>query len=235
MKKLILLFLFVVFSGTILSSPSYAAITPTVGPPTPTTPAAASLVRYVTCDACGYCPKIAIGDSATCEVDPEAPPPSNWSTCVKCLYPVLYPKDSKPNAADCKTVKIQDADGIPPAVAPGRQHTMLGCITSQGGFSNNQGTGASSFVQALFDLLVFKITGSLAFLYLMYGASIILTSQSDPEKLAYGRRVIMGAVIGLIFTFSSVFIVNIIGSGILKIPGFAGTGPVPTSAVTPTP
>ena len=117
---------------------------------------------------------------------------------------------------------------------------MLGCITSNGSFENNQGAGASSFVQALFDFLVFRITGGLALLYLMYGAFIILTSQSDPERLNYGRRVVMGAIIGLIFALSSVFIVNIIGSGILRIPGFggAGTGASSSSAgivVAPTP
>jgi len=67
---------------------------------------------------------------------------------------------------------------------------------------------------------VFSVAGGIAFLYLIYGAFIITTSQSNPERLNYGRRVVYGAITGLIFTLGSVFIVKFIASGILKIPGF---------------
>jgi len=178
--------------------------------------------RFVTCDACGFCPMIDNTVSpATCKVDPTGGPvPGNWGKCVGCLYKDLGPN---PTPGDCTTVKIVGDTKLPPTPIPGRQYTMIGCLTSNGGFENNKGTGASSFVQALFDLLVFRITGGIAFLYLMYGAFLILTSQADPERLNYGRRVITGAAVGLIFALSSVFLVNLIGSGILKIPGFAGS------------
>ena len=74
--------------------------------------------------------------------------------------------------------------------------------------------------------MIFSLAGGLAFIYLMYGGFIILTSQADPEKLNYGKRLLYGAGVGLIITIGSVFIVNFVGSGILKIPGFTGaTGP----------
>jgi len=106
-------------------------------------------------------------------------------------------------------------------VKTGRQFTMLGCITSGSTVGFTDKSGAPSFVQAMLNVL-FTFAGGLAFLYLMYGGFIILTSQADPERLNYGRRLIYGSIIGLIFTFGSVFIVNLIGSGILKIPGFNG-------------
>jgi len=71
------------------------------------------------------------------------------------------------------------------------------------------------------------VTGGIALLMLMYGGFLILTSQAEPERLNYGRRVVTGAVIGLIFALGSVFIVNIIGSGILRLPGFGGAAPGP--------
>ncbi len=191
------------------------------------TPPPAANVRYVTCDACGYCPKVINGETSSCE-KVEGSKPGNWETCVKCLYPDLYPEGSNPNPEECETLKIEGNAKLPPQPARGRQYTAIGCLTTQGGFQNDKGLGASSFVQAIFDLLVFRVIGGIAFLYLMYGSFIILTSQADPERLNYGRRVVTGAAVGLIFALSSVFIVNLIGSGILRLPGFSGQA-------TPTP
>lgn len=189
--------------------------------------------RFATCDACGYCPEVINGDLPSCvEIIPQnaaTPPinksPGNWKPCVRCLYPDLYPTTSDPDPAACDTVRINPDTNMPPTPYIGRQYTMIGCLTSDGGFGNNTGSGASSFVQALFDLLVFRIMGGIAFLYLLYGAFLVLTSRAEPERLNFGKRVIIAAVVGLIFALSSVFIVNLIGSGILRLPGFTGTAP----------
>lgn len=179
--------------------------------------------RFATCDACGFCPRIDI-NAGTCAPDDRPildggnPVPGNWKACVKCLYPTIYPTGSTPDPAGCDSVKV--IGKAPPTPFLGRQYTMIGCLRSTGGFENNAGTGASTFVQALFDLLVFRITGGIALLTLMYGGFLVLTSQAEPERLNYGKRVVMGAVVGLLFALGSVFIVNLIGSGILKIPGF---------------
>jgi hypothetical protein len=96
---------------------------------------------------------------------------------------------------------------------------MLGCITSGAGVGFKD--GAPSVVQAMLNV-IFSLSGGVAFLYLMYGGFIYMTSQADAEQLNYGKRLITGAIVGLILTFGSVFLVNLIGSGILKIPGFTG-------------
>lgn len=191
--------------------------------------------RYATCDACGYCPVILNGndiESPSSNCVPTVTPPGNWQQCVRCLYPTLYPTDAliPPDASTCNSLKIDDTTNQAPTVIPGRQYTAIGCITSQGGFDNNTGSGASSFTQALFDLIVFKMIGGIALLYFMYGAFLVITSQSDPEKLNHGKRVLYGAIIGLVLVLTSVLLVNMIGSNILKIPGFTSITPtlVPT-------
>ncbi len=177
--------------------------------------------RYVTCDACGYCPDIVNGDDPSCIEGTVNKAPGNWKACVKCLYPSLYPTGTIPEPTGCETVLVSEDTKMPPTPFVGRQYTMLGCLNARGDvFEDTRATGASSFVQALFDLIVFRITGGIAFLYLLYGSFLVLTSQADPERLNYGRRVIIGSVVGLIFALSSVFIVNLIGSKILRIPGF---------------
>jgi len=209
MKKIVSLVLFFLTLLSIIQTPSFAASK-----------------RYVTCDACGLCPKIINGTTSSCTVDFV---PGDWKRCVKCLYPTLFPPASNPNPTTCDSVLVDENTGIVKyPVENGRQFTMLGCITSGstvGGFTDKN--AAPSFVQALLNVL-FTFAGGIAFLYLMYGGYIIIVSQADPERLNYGRRLIYGSIIGLIFTFGSVFIVNLIGSGILRIPGFNG-------AVTPTP
>jgi len=178
-----------------------------------------AVTRFATCDACGLCPKINVQDN-TCEVTTQTP--GDWKNCVKCLYPTLfptlYPTQDSPDPKTCDTMIIYEPPITPPNLQiPGRQFTMLGCISSGTSFTGQ--AGASTFVQVLLNV-VFSLAGGLAFLYLMYGGFIVITSQADPERLNYGRRLIFGAIAGLIITLSSVFIVNIIGSGVLHIPGF---------------
>lgn len=181
----------------------------------------AATKRFATCDACGLCPKIVNGKTPSCTVDFV---PGDWKRCVKCLYPAKFPATSNPSPTNCDTLLIDDATNLAKfPVKVGRQFTMLGCITSGTGVGFKD--GAPSFVQAMLNV-IFTLSGGLAFLYLMYGGFTILTSQADPEKLNYGRRLITGSIIGLVFTIGSVFLVNLIGSGILHIPGFGG-------AVTP--
>lgn len=213
MRKIIFGALILLFVSLVLPHSSFAAVK-----------------RYTTCDACGLCPQIDV-TKGTCSVAttpaPDQPPqvPGDWKNCVKCLYPGI----TKPDPSNCNTVLVNEKADPPaaPTVMPGRQYTMLGCLTSGTTKGFRGETGAPTFVQALLNV-IFSLAGGLAFLYLMYGGFIILTSQADPEKLNYGRRLIYGAIAGLIITLGSVFIVNLIGSGILRIPGFTGvTTPTP--------
>jgi hypothetical protein len=155
--------------------------------------------RYATCDQCGYCPP--------------SPPPGNWVKCVQCLYEGI-----DPNPASRRTLLIDPNSNLPPTPIPGRAYTMIGCVRTNLGSFQQEGA-AASIVQVFLDL-IFKIIGGVALLYLLYGASIIMTSQANPERINYGKRVVMGAIIGVIFSVTAVFLVNFIASGVLKIPGF---------------
>ncbi len=149
--------------------------------------------RYATCDQCGYCLN---GDK-----------PSNWEECKNCLYETD------------DTLKIDETTNLPPTTITGRWYLLGTCIKTEGGFQ--QEGAAASLTQVLLNL-IFSISGGIAFLYLIYGSFILLTSQSEPEKINHGKRIINGALIGLVISLSSVFIVNLLASGILKIPGFDG-------------
>jgi len=154
--------------------------------------------RYASCDLCGYCPP--------------NNPPSNWEKCAECLYPEA-PKN--PNLKE--TLKINPNDNLAPTPYPGRKYTMLGCIKISGGFEKE---GAVVGVIQFFLNIIFSIVGGVAFLSLIYGSFLIITSQENPEKLNYGKRVVYGAIVGLIFSLSSVFLIRFLASGVLRIPGF---------------
>lgn len=164
-----------------------------------TTPTAGATIRYAACDLCGYCPPDKL--------------PSTWESCRSCLYPNAN-KDS--NAKD--TLKIDPAANTGPTPQQGRQYTVIGCIKTDLASFSQEGA-AASVVQVLLNI-IFSLIGGIAFLYLMYGSFTVLTSQAEPERLNYGKRLISGAIIGLVFSLLSALIVKFIASGILKIPGF---------------
>lgn len=155
--------------------------------------------RYAACDLCGFCPPDRL--------------PSSWEKCRQCLYPAA---NNNPNAR--ATLKIDPTSNTGPTPQPGRQYTVIGCIKTDLASFNQEGA-AASVVQVLLNI-IFSIIGGIAFLYLMYGSFTVLVSQAEPERLNYGKRLISGAIVGLIFSLLSAFIVNFIATGILKIPGF---------------
>mgnify|MGYP001439514059 FL=1 len=162
--------------------------------------------RYAACDFCGYC-----------QVNPMPTPnpvPQSWIKCKECLYPGV---SNDPSAME--TLVVDPETNLGPTTIPGKQYTYFGCLGDNSGFTSEGAAGR--VIQSLLNI-VFSITGGIAFLYLLYGSFIIATSQEEPEKLNYGKRVVYGAIAGLIFTIGSVFIVKFIASGILKIPGFGG-------------
>jgi len=166
--------------------------------------------RFTTCDLCGYCPK----NCPTTSGGVLVPTPGAWVKCVQCLYPSLTP-----DPVSCNTLLVDQTVNLPPTPYPGHWYTMIGCISTNniGGFSQPGGTG--NVVQTLLNV-IFSVAGGIAFLYVLYGSFLILTSQGDYEKLNQGKRVVYGAIAGLIFSLTSVFLVNLIASGVLKIPGF---------------
>ena len=160
--------------------------------------------RFATCDLCGYC----LGKT----------PPANWESCRACLYPQA---NSNPETGD--TLKIDPEANIPPTPALGRWYTFLGCFNTNLGSFEQQGA-AGSVVNTLLKI-IFSFVGGASLISLLYGAFILLTSQNNPEKINQGKRIVIGAIVGLIFAIFAVFLIGFIGEKVLKLPGFNSTTP----------
>lgn len=88
--------------------------------------------------------------------------------------------------------------------------TALGCLpTSPGGFT-----------QAALRVLIFLV-GGIAFLALLYGGFVLLSSRGNPDRLEQGKGVLLKAITGLLLTLFAVFILKFIGVEILTLPGFS--------------
>lgn len=176
------------------------------------------------CDVCGYC-------RLSRTADPGKPTPvqvpGNWQQCRQCLYPD-FPGIPATQQLDAKlnlTLQINNDSASPfyntqITPRPGRYYTQAGCVlTDIGDFTSreNQGNAISFILRGILN-----VSGGIAFLYLIYGAYTIMTAQGDPVRLNQGRSTIFGAIFGLIFVLLSTFILNLIATGILKIPGFGG-------------
>jgi len=171
--------------------------------------------RCAECDECGYC--------YTTGVQPDG-----WDSCRKCLYP-----DVNTAATDNETLRIitdisdpallvlpENRRTINKAVPPaaGKYYTQLGCIdTNLASFSDPSASGG--VLNFLLGSLIFPSVGVLTFLALIYGSFLLITAQGEQMKIEKGKRVISGAIIGLVFTFGSILLVTTIGGDILRIPG----------------
>ncbi len=91
-----------------------------------------------------------------------------------------------------------------PAIA-----TAIGCIH----------TNPAALVKDLLTFII-GIAGGLSFLMMLLGVFGMLTSAGNPDSLNAGRERLTNAVIGLLFVIFAVLLLQIIGVGILDIPGF---------------
>lgn len=64
------------------------------------------------------------------------------------------------------------------------------------------------------------IAGGISFLSFLYGTILILVSAGNPEKIEQGKQIIISALSGLLLIIFSIFILQIVGVEILKLPGF---------------
>lgn len=160
------------------------------GSPQKPTPTPASRVNN--CDVCGYCEGMAKA-------------PSDWQSCRACVYPQFDDKAGANGEVDpFSKITLIDA----PATDIYHYYTSLGCISTQPG----------EFAQQIANVF-FGVVGGLAFLTFLYGIGIVATSQGNPERLNYGKRMVYGAVAGLLFAIFSVGIIQFLTSG-LGLPGF---------------
>lgn len=149
--------------------------------------------RMANCDACGYCFLRADQPGSEAAHITQPAPPAGWEQCRDCLY----------RAADQKGKKASDNMTLIGVPTPdkGYYYTQIGCISTDAG-------GFTSAIIALF----FRLVGGIAFLYLLYGSFIIATSRSNPERLSYGRKILIAAIVGLLFALSAVFIVSFVST-----------------------
>ncbi len=204
--KRIFIIIFFFLSVVVWSTPVFAQSVP------------GDVRRYATCDVCGYC------------VNGQEPaawpsPPGDWPACVHCLYPVAYPTEVNPDPKTGESLLVESTSNVPVTPAAGRHFFLSMCVKTQ--LDDFTQTGAASSLVQLLLNIIFATAGGVALLYIIYGSFIVITSQAEPERLAYGKRVIVGAIIGLVFVFCSVLIVNLLAKQILRLPGFGNGQPPP--------
>jgi hypothetical protein len=87
-------------------------------------------------------------------------------------------------------------------------YTAFGCMPVK----------SNAFIKWLLPFL-FGIAGGIAFLLMISGFFMILTSRGDPKVVQAGREKVTAAITGLLVILFSVFLLRLILVGILKIPG----------------
>lgn len=119
------------------------------------------------------------------------PSPPNWNDCHNCLYePTPTPFGPEVERANS-------------------YYTVFGCLSTRPEF----------FVKNILTI-VFAVAGGIAFLAVLTGAAIVLTSSGYPQRLQTGKDLIISSLFGLLLIIFSVFLLRVVGLDILKIPGF---------------
>lgn len=113
-------------------------------------------------------------------------------------------RQGKCSSAGGLSIKGCTDDKNNPAIA-----TAIGCIH----------TNPVEFTKDIMKF-VLGIAGGLAFLMMLLGAFQILSSADNPDTLKAGRERLTSGVIGLLLVIFAILLLQIIGIGILRIPGF---------------
>ena len=87
--------------------------------------------------------------------------------------------------------------------------TALGCIP----------TSTAPFVNYVLKRAV-SIGGGIAFILMLVGAFVLITSAGNPESVKKGKDIITSAIVGLLFIIFAIFLLKFIGVDILKLPEF---------------
>ena len=150
-------------------------------------------------DACQLCP----------ECLPSFPPlpsePQQPQEPVPSLAPLCEQIDSQ-FTEDCRDC-IENPDLTKRGI-----WTAIGCLP----------TNFGEFVSNYILKYGIGIAGGIAFLYLLYGIFLIMTSAGNAEAIGQAKEIIVSAISGLILIIFSVFLLKVIGVDILMIPGFGG-------------
>lgn len=94
-------------------------------------------------------------------------------------------------------------------ILSGNWWTVFGCIP----------TGQGGFVQTIVNLVT-GVAGGIAFLIMLKGAALLMTSQGDPNQIQAGKSSMTKGAAGLLIVVFATVILRIIAADILKLPGF---------------
>lgn len=135
----------------------------------------------------------------------QSPTPTGAPTCDLCGWcnSSFYPKP--PDWEKCHNC-LYDPSG---REATGSAYTVFGCIA----------TSPEAFVKSILSI-VFGVSGGIAFLAVLSGSAIVLTSAGNPERLQTGKDIIFSSIVGILLILFSVFLLRFVGFEILRIPGF---------------
>lgn len=180
-----------------------SATTPTLSPQ-PTIPA------YCSTALCGSCNDPTVTVNALCNACPQCP---NYGT----------PKVSATVETLCKsaTVGTSNLQSCLDCANKGGIWSAIGCLP----------TDISDFISKYLFTYGIGIIGGVAFLYLLYGCFLILTSSGNPEQVTQAKEIITSSLMGLLLAIFSVLILRIISVDILRLPEFGPAAPtsIPTS------
>lgn len=84
--------------------------------------------------------------------------------------------------------------------------TALGCVP----------TNITTLIGWIFKYAI-SIGGGIAFLLMVWGSFLLITSSGDPERLKQGQEILVSAGAGLLFIIFSTFLLRLIGVDILHI------------------
>jgi hypothetical protein len=88
--------------------------------------------------------------------------------------------------------------------------TAIGCVPVLG---SDNGKAFGEFVLKW----AIGIGGGIAFLLILYGGFMVMTSSGNPERLKAGQELLTSAISGLVLLIFSVFVLNFLGINILGI------------------
>lgn len=114
-----------------------------------------------------------------------------------------------PGDQDCTTSIGQEIVGCTDDSNNPGVSTAIGCVH----------TSPLAFVKDFLGFIT-AFAGGIAFLMMLAGAFQMVTSAGNPDILNTGRERFTNAVIGLLLVIFAILLMQIIGFGILRIPGF---------------
>jgi hypothetical protein len=110
-------------------------------------------------------------------------------------------------------IAATDALGNPNCKNDTEIYTAIGCVPVLGA------NGQSDFLSFVLKWAV-GVGGGIAFLLIIYGGFMVMTSSGNPERLKAGQELLTSAISGLILLIFSVFILKFIGVDILGLGAF---------------